>query len=40
MVAILHQIDADGLSTDIDGITGKEFLLAVRDVQPRHEAML
>lgn len=40
MAAILHQIDEDGLSADIDGIAGKDFLHAVRDIQPRYEAMV
>jgi hypothetical protein len=40
MAAILNRIDADGLQADIDAIAGDEFLKAVRDVQPRYEAMV
>jgi hypothetical protein len=40
MGAILQRIDDDGLQTDIDDVAGKEFLQAVRDVQPRYGAMV
>lgn len=40
MGSILHRIDADNLQKDIDDIAGKEFLQAIRDVQPRYEAMV
>lgn len=40
MGSILERIDADGLQADIDTIAGPEFLQALRDVQPRYEAMV
>jgi hypothetical protein len=40
MASILEQIDQDGLQAEIDEIAGKEFLQAIRDVQPRYEAMV
>lgn len=40
MGSILQRIDADNLQKDIDDVAGKEFLQAIRDVQPRYEAMV
>jgi hypothetical protein len=40
MAAILRRIDEDKLAADADAIAGPEFLEAIRDVQPRYEAML
>ena len=40
MGAILKHIDEDDLQADIDAIAGPEFLKALRDVQPRYEAMV
>lgn len=40
MAAILQRIDEDKLATELDAIVGPEFLEAIRDVQPRYEAML
>lgn len=40
MSSILKQIDEDGLQADIDRLAGPQFLGAVRDVQPRYEAMV
>jgi hypothetical protein len=40
MASLLQRIDADKLAQDIDELAGKEFLQAVRNVQPRYEAMV
>lgn len=40
MAAILQRVDEDMLASDIDAVAGPDFLKAVRDVQPRYEAML
>jgi hypothetical protein len=40
MAAILTRIDDDGLAAKVDAAVGPEFLRAIRDVQPRYEAMV
>jgi hypothetical protein len=40
MASLLKQINDDGLSGDIDDIAGKEFLQAIKRVQPRYEKMV
>ena len=40
MDALLKRIDDEKLEKDIDAIAGKEFLQAVRNVQPRYDAMV
>lgn len=40
MAAILEHIDDAGLAEEVDDIAGPEFLKAVRQVQPRYEAMV
>lgn len=40
MSAILERIDEDSFSGDLDAIAGPEFLLAIRDVQPRYQVMV
>ena len=40
MASILQHIDEDGLASEINVIAGQEFLEAIRDVQPRYEAMV
>lgn len=40
MAAILQRIDEDKLAADVDAVAGPEFLKAIRDVQPRYEAMV
>lgn len=40
MSSILKQIDDDGLQPDIDKLAGPEYLVAIRDVQPRYETMV
>ena len=40
MAALLARIDDEGLAKEIDAIAGADFLAAVRDVQPRYDAMV
>jgi hypothetical protein len=40
MGAILQHIDGEKLGADLDRLAGKAFLAAVRDIQPRYEAMV
>jgi len=40
MSSLLKQIDDDGFQKDIDDLAGKEFLQAIRHVQPCYEAMV
>jgi len=40
MGAILQRIDDDNLAADIDSVAGPEFLKALREIQPRYEAMV
>jgi hypothetical protein len=40
MATLLKQIRDDGLQPDIDDVIGKEFLQAIKHVQPRYEAMV
>jgi hypothetical protein len=40
MGALLKRIDDEKLEKDIDAVAGKEFLQAVRSVQPRYDAMV
>jgi Family of unknown function (DUF6261) len=40
MAAILQRIDEDKLAAEVDALAGPDFLKALRDVQPRYEAMV
>ncbi len=40
MATVLQTIAQEGLETDVHEVIGAEFLSAVRDVQPRYEAMV
>lgn len=40
MATVLQTIAQEGLETDVNEVIGAEFLSAVRDVQPRYEAMV
>lgn len=40
MGTVLLTIEQEGLENDVNAIIGAEFLAAVRDVQPRYEAMV
>lgn len=40
MSSILRRIDDDDLAKAIDALVGKDFLKAIRSVQPRYEAMV
>ena len=40
MASILEHIDMARLDAEIDALAGKEFLQAIRHVQPRYEAMV
>lgn len=40
MAALLQRIDDDKLEKDINAVVGPDFLTAIRDVQPRYEAMV
>jgi hypothetical protein len=40
MATVLHTIEQEGLEAEVKEIIGADFLAAVRDVQPRYEAMV
>ncbi len=40
MAVLLQMIDDDKLEKDINAVVGPDFLTAIRDVQPRYEAMV
>jgi hypothetical protein len=40
MAVLLKRIDDDHLEADVNAIAGPDFLKAIRDVQPRYEAMV
>lgn len=40
MAVLLQRIDDDKLEKDINSVVGPDFLTAIRDVQPRYEAMV
>ena len=40
MAALLQRIDDDKMEKDINAVVGPDFLAAIRDVQPRYEAMV
>jgi len=40
MGAILKRVDQDELQSDVDSIAGPEFLQAIRNIQPRYQAMV
>lgn len=40
MAVLLRMIDDDKMEKDINAVVGPEFLTAIRDVQPRYEAMV
>jgi hypothetical protein len=40
MAALLQRIDDDKMEKDINAVVGPDFLAAIRDVQPRYDAMV